>query len=191
MLKSNRISIRAIEESDLQIIANWRNDPSVYEFFYEYLPISLREQRAWFERQLSNSNELNFIVSANDSGTAIGTVSIYGIDRRNRKAEWGRLLIGSKDHQSGGYGSEIEALILEYAFEHLNLHKLSCEVIEDNHKVISLHEKFGFQRDGTLRDHAFKGGKYISVVSLSMLENEYINERYNGKLKSIRDRMFN
>lgn len=188
MLTSNRIKLRAIEESDLSAIATWRSDPQVYEFFYEFLPISARQQRNWFEKQLTDASEINLVV-ANTSGTAIGTVSIYHIDRRNRKAEWGRLIIGDSNSRSGGIGAEIEALVLEYSFEHLNLHKLYCEVLTENEKVVSMHKKFGFHEEGLLRSHVFKGGKYVDVMLLSILDTEYYAERENGRLSTILNRM--
>lgn len=189
MLRSERIEIRAIEENELETIAAWRNDPAVYEFFYEYAPISLRQQKNWFDKQISNPNEMNFIVASRSEKKPIGTVSIYNIDRRNRKAEWGRLLIGDKNFLSGGYGSEIEALILEYCFEHLNLNKLYCDILKSNEKVISLHEKFGFVIDGVLREHAFKSGEYVSVVHMSILRDEYIIQKESGYLSEMRKRM--
>ncbi|MGY6129493.1 UDP-4-amino-4,6-dideoxy-N-acetyl-beta-L-altrosamine N-acetyltransferase (plasmid) [Paraburkholderia strydomiana] len=188
MLKSNRIKLRAIEEGDLPLIASWRSDPQVYEYFYEFLPISSRQQRNWFEKQLQDTSEINLVVS-NLSGIAIGTVSIYHIDRRNRKAEWGRLIIGDPAARSGGIGAEIEALILQYAFEHLNLHKLYCEVLVENEKVVSLHKKFGFREEGILRDHAFKAGKYADAVILAMLDSEYFGQRIEGRLATMLARM--
>lgn len=189
MLKGNRIQIRAIEENELDQIANWRNDPAVYEFFYEYMPISARQQKIWFDKQLQNQNEMNFIVASINENKPIGTVSIYNIDRRNRKAEWGRLLIGEKQFLSGGYGSEIEALILDYCFNHLNLNKLYCEVLQSNENVIRLHEKFGFQVDGILRQHAFKAGNYVPVVHMSILQDDYLENRRSGYSSEIHKRM--
>ncbi|CAE6887998.1 Spermidine N(1)-acetyltransferase [Paraburkholderia domus] len=188
MLKSNRIKLRAIEEGDLPLIASWRSDPQVYEYFYEFLPISSRQQRNWFEKQLQDGSEINLVVS-NLSGVAVGTVSIYHIDRRNRKAEWGRLIIGDPAARSGGIGAEIEALILQYAFEHLNLHKLYCEVLVENEKVVSLHKKFGFREEGILRDHAFKAGKYADAIILAMLDSEYFVQRTEGRLATMLARM--
>ena len=188
MLTSNRIKLRAIEESDLPAIATWRSDPQVYEYFYEFLPISARQQRNWFEKQLADTSEINLVV-ANTTGEAIGTVSIYHIDRRNRKAEWGRLIIGDPNSRSAGVGAEVEALVLEYSFEHLNLHKLYCEVLKDNEKVVSMHKKFGFHQEGLLRNHIFKGGQYADVILLSMLDTEYYAERLNGRLSTMLNRM--
>ncbi|MDG9925375.1 MULTISPECIES: UDP-4-amino-4,6-dideoxy-N-acetyl-beta-L-altrosamine N-acetyltransferase [unclassified Pseudomonas] len=189
MLISKRIRLRAIEEADLCIMAEWRSNPEVYEYFYEYLPISTRQQKNWYEKQLQDSSEINFIVSRADDNKAIGTVSIYHIDRRNRKAEWGRLIIGDKEMRSGGYGAEIEALILQYSFEHLNLHKLYCEVLVDNSSVVELHKKFGFKQEGILRDHAFKAGTYADVAVLSMLDEEYLESCKNGRMSVMLQRM--
>ncbi|MBA2964831.1 MULTISPECIES: UDP-4-amino-4,6-dideoxy-N-acetyl-beta-L-altrosamine N-acetyltransferase [Ramlibacter] len=188
MLTSKRIRLRAIEEQDLEIMAKWRSDPSVYEYFYEYLPISVRQQKNWYERQLSDSSEINFIV-ADKANEPVGTVSIYHIDRRNRKAEWGRLIIGDPKARAGGIGAEIEALVLEYAFEHLNIHKLYCEVLVENRSVVELHKKFGFRQEGVLSEHAFKAGKYVDVAALAMLDHEYKVQRESGRLASVFARM--
>jgi UDP-4-amino-4,6-dideoxy-N-acetyl-beta-L-altrosamine N-acetyltransferase len=188
MLTSRRIRLRAIEESDLALMASWRSDPAVYGFFYEYLPISARQQRNWYERQLGDSSEINLIVAKLD-GTPIGTVSIYDIDRRNRKAEWGRVLIGDPTMRGEGIGSEIEILILQYAFEHLNLHKLYCEVFVENTSAVALYKNFGFKEEGILRDHVFKGGRYVDVQTLSMLESEYFKQRSSGRIAEMMAKM--
>lgn len=188
MLWSNRLILRAIEESDLPLIASWRSNPEVYEYFYEFLPISIRQQKNWYEKQLSDASEINLVVAKNDK-EPIGTVSIYHIDRRNRKAEWGRLIIGDPNERAGGVGGEIEALVLEYCFEHLNLHKLYCEVLVENERVISLHKKFGFKEEGIFKEHAFKNGHYVNVVSMAMLEDEYRIEKNTGRLAKVLERM--
>lgn len=175
MLTSTRIKLRAIEEKDLPLISAWRSDPEVYEYFYEYLPISVAQQILWHQQQLKKADEINFVVSLHD-GTAIGTVSILHLDTRNRKAEWGRLIIGPKEYRAGGYGREVEKLILEYTFNHLNLNKLYCEVLEKNTKVINLHKKNGFKEEGRLREHIYKNGEYVDVVVLALLSEDYRND---------------
>lgn len=174
MLKGKRISLRAIEENDLSLIAKWRSEPDVYEYFYEYLPISLSQQKDWYLHQKNNKTEINFVVSLN-TGEVIGTVSIVHIDYRNRKAEWGRLIIGAEEHKSAGYGREVEMLILQYCFEHLNLNKLYCEVLSTNMKVVNMHKKFGFKEEGVLKRHIFKYGKYIDVICMAMFSDEYFS----------------
>ena len=182
MLSGRHVRLRAIEEADIPLMARWRSEPDVYDFFYEYEPLSIVQQKEWFEAQRRNRSEKNFIVSLHN-GQAIGTISIYHIDGRNRKAEWGRFLIG--DPRYIGMGAEVEYLILQYAFEHLNLNRLYCEVLCSNPAVIRQHEKFGFKVEGTLRNQVFKRGRYEDAVMMSLLADEYHAVSDDGVYKLI------
>jgi len=186
MLLGKRIKLRAVEEDDLAKIVKWRNSAENYNFFYEFEPLSLIKQKTWFNQHLNDPAEKLFVISTLE-GEAIGTVGFTHIDLRNRKAEWGRFLIGEKNFASGGIGAEVEFLILEYAFEHLNLNKLYCEVLASNPKVISLHKKFGFREDGILRKHIYKQGAYVDVIILSLLSDEYFDNKQ--KLSDIKERL--
>ncbi|MDI6787718.1 MAG: UDP-4-amino-4,6-dideoxy-N-acetyl-beta-L-altrosamine N-acetyltransferase [Planctomycetota bacterium] len=176
MLVGKRIRLRAVEEKDLPKIVEWRNKPEIYQYFYEYEPLSNAQQKIWFEKFLKNESEKYFIIETT-AGKAIGTVGLTHIDWRNRKCEWGRFLIGEKKHQGKGYGKEAVALILKYVFEHLNMHKLYCDLFASNQKVISLYKSSGFEIEGTLRKHVFKNGDYQDVVMMGMLKEEYIKNR--------------
>jgi RimJ/RimL family protein N-acetyltransferase len=184
-----------------------RNQPDVYQYFYEYEPLSLETQEAWFKNFIADkssrgSNQTVFMIRArtgkefdplnpkpgifrqigdlNERVVTIGSVSVYNIDRRSRKAEWGKLfLVG--DVRGKGYGKEIEAFIYRYAFEHLNLHKLYCEVYSENESVIRLHERMGSRVDGVLREHVYNRGKYKDVTCMSITEDEYWSLKEAGK----------
>lgn len=176
MLIGHRIKLRAVELDDVEKLAKWRSNPDVYEYFYEYEPLSTIQQKKWLEKELENKENKFFIVSTLD-GEAVGTVGFVDIDWRNRKAEWGRILIAEQKYRKDGYGSEVLILILEYAFEHLNLNKLYCEALVSNQKAIALYKKFGFKEDGRLRSHIYKQGKYVDVSLLSILREEYFEKK--------------
>jgi UDP-4-amino-4,6-dideoxy-N-acetyl-beta-L-altrosamine N-acetyltransferase len=181
MLIGKRIQLRAIEEEDLKLISKWRNDPGVYDYFYEYEPISFARQLKWYERQLENPTEKNFLV-ASVNGEAIGTASIVHLDFRNSKAEYGRLLIGSEKFRGKGIGTEIDLLIIQYSFDHLNLNRLYCEVLVKNESVIRLHMKTGFREEGILKQYVYKNGMYEDVALLTILRQDYIKEMSTGNL---------
>ncbi len=172
MLTGKRIMLRAIEESHLPTLARWRSDGGSYRYFHEFSPISLTAQAAWFAAQQNNPREMNFAVMTPD-GAIVGTISLVRIDRRNRRAELGRVLIGEESMRGQGYGREMTFLALEYAFAHLNLHKVVCEVIAENAPARELYRKFGFEQEGVLRQHVFKAGCYHDVVLLGLLQGIY------------------
>jgi UDP-4-amino-4,6-dideoxy-N-acetyl-beta-L-altrosamine N-acetyltransferase len=182
MIVGKRVQLRAVEEEDLPLLVRWRNDPEVYRHFYEQEPLSLVMQRAWFEKLLEKPDERLWMIEVRDTGEAIGTVGLVHIDWRNRKAEWGRFLIYPDEYRHGGYGSEVECLILRYFFDHMNMNRLQCEVFADNEKVIALHKEFGFQQEGLFRQYVFKEGRYRSVAYLALLREEYDLHRVQARI---------
>ena len=71
----------------------------------------------------------------------------------------------------------MELLALDYAFNELGLHKLSCEVLAFNTPVIKLHEKFGFKVEGILRDQYHREGTFIDIYRLGLLASEWTEVR--------------
>ena len=89
MLIGKRLKLCAIEESHLGTLAQWRSDPAVYDYFHEYVPISVPAQREWFDAHRREPSEIDFASVLHD-GTLIGTISLVDLDLRNRNAELGR-----------------------------------------------------------------------------------------------------
>ncbi len=77
----------------------------------------------------------------------------------------------------GGTGLKIEYDALCYAFDTLGIHKLNCEVLAFNKKVINLHKKSGFLEEGYFRDFHHSDGQYFDVVRLGMLTSEWTKAR--------------
>lgn len=174
MIIGERVRLRAIEPEDLPLMARWRNDPEVYQHFYEHEPISLEMQRKWVESVQQRSDEKLWIIELIETKQAIGTISLVKIDWRNRKAEYARLVIEPGEHRDKGLGFEAESLILAYAFNHMNLHRVYCEVFVDNENVIGLHKKSGFQIEGIFKGHIFKEGRYRDIVYMGLLREDYL-----------------
>jgi diamine N-acetyltransferase len=173
MIRGTTVALRAVEHSDLAQIVTWRNHPEVYRYFFECEPTSLAQQERWFEGLLSRSDEKLFMIVSLD-GVSLGTVGLVHIDWRSRKAEWGRFYIGESPRRSSIYGAEAEFLLLDYAFSHLNLNKLYCGTFAFNKSVLSMHKRFGFQVEGTLRRHVFHEGRYEDVVVMGLLRDEFL-----------------
>ncbi len=188
MLHGRRIKLRAIEEQDLPLLVRWRTEARAYEHFYEYEPLSIRQQQAWYERQLGDGSQKNFVISLPD-GKAVGTASLVNIDLRNRKAEYGRLLIGDEDAKGVGYGVDAELLVLQYAFHHLGLNRLYSEVLAANTSVLELHKSLGFREEGRLRQAIYKAGAFQDVVLLAILREDYERELAAGECGRLSSRL--
>ncbi|CEG27745.1 GNAT family N-acetyltransferase [Bacillus sp. B-jedd] len=72
-----------------------------------------------------------------------------------------------------GLGTEITRLVLQYAFEVLNLHRVDLKVLEYNHRAIACYQKCGFMIEGKEREGALIEGRFETDVMMSILDREY------------------
>jgi len=174
LLKNKEIQLRLLEETDLERLANWKNE--MYEYFYEY-PIRKCTQKNWYEEHLKKGDILFFIelefqpIQAMDL-ESIGTVGLTNIDWRNRTAEFGRFMIPDVKYRGKGYGRKAIDLVLEYGFDHLNLHRIYLDTLESNKPVIELYKKVGFEEEGRKKQHIYKNGEYFDLICMSILNEE-------------------
>ncbi|MBN1565512.1 MAG: GNAT family N-acetyltransferase, partial [Anaerolineae bacterium] len=76
------------------------------------------------------------------------------------------------DYQGRGVGSALMVAALDLAENWLNISRIELTVYTDNAVAIALYEKFGFEIEGTLRDYAFRGGKYSDTYLMARLRKE-------------------
>lgn len=157
------VRLRAIEESDLETLARWVNDPEVMALTGPYTPIPMGKQRRWYENLLADESTHVFAIEAIAENRLIGTCGLYDIHWRIRKAEL-RIRIGDKDVWGKGYGTESTRLLTDFGFSDLNLHRIFLSVFAHNERAIRLYQKCGFQHEGVMKDHGYTDGRYTDVV---------------------------
>ncbi len=67
----------------------------------------------------------------------------------------------------------MERAALHYAFETLRVHRLQCEVLAFNRRVIEFHLKHGFAVEGVSRDAYYRDGEYHDIYRLAMLDRDW------------------
>lgn len=168
MLSNRNIFLRPMELYDAEKVGKWRFSEDNYSYFYEFTPTSRFVNELWFQDTLKKKTELNFIITEKNGNIDIGMISLVDIDFRNQKCEMGRVLIAEKDARGKGFGKQAIQLLLEYAFKHLNMHKVYCEVLSDNLTAIETYKKCGFIQDGYFENHIYKNGDFKDVIHLSV-----------------------
>lgn len=108
----------------------------------------------------------------------IGEVSLTNIKWLNRKGELSLAL--SPAYYRKGYGSITLKLVIRFAFETLNFHRLEAEIIEGNEASLALFLKAGFVEEGRLREAKFLNGKYHDILRFGLLRKEYDPEWQAG-----------
>lgn len=176
MITGDGIRLRAPEREDVPMFKSWLNDPAVREGILLYLPMSIAEEERWFEGMLARPPELHpmtiEIRMADGSWLAVGNCGFNDIDHRCASGEVG-IIIGEKLYWNQGWGTKAMRLLVKHGFETLNLHRLYLHVFGDNQRAIRSYEKAGFVHEGTLRDDMYKHGRYIDVLVMSILRDEW------------------
>jgi len=63
--------------------------------------------------------------------------------------------------------------VIDYAFNELNIRKITLSLLSKNLRALSLYKKYGFIREGLLKDEQFKNGNYYDVILMALFnENE-------------------
>ena len=127
MIYGERIRLRAVERADLAQFTEWLNDPEVRQGLMINLPFSLAEEETWYENMLKRPQEehpLGIETMTDDGWELIGNCGLFGIDWQVRQAEFG-IFIGAKHNWNQGYGTEAFKLMIDHAFNTLNLNRIS------------------------------------------------------------------
>ncbi len=164
------ISIRVVEQRDLERIRVLRNDPSTWIYLTDVLFVSAPAQERWFAKVSESTDRKYFIVHDADH-EFIGIVRCDEIDHLNRSMRIGCDMVPEVRGQ--GYGSRVYDLLFKYCFDFMNMHRLWLLVIDTHQVAIGLYTKKGFLEEGRYREALFRDGEYHDYILMSILESEY------------------
>jgi ribosomal-protein-alanine N-acetyltransferase len=93
------------------------------------------------------------------AGVFVGASGFAGLVReRGSRGEVSYNVVRSRWRQ--GVMAEVLPALLDYGFGVLGLHRIEATVTPGNLASAALLERFGFDREATLRDHGFWKGRY-------------------------------
>jgi len=160
------IKIRRAEADDYVEISDIFSSPKVYSGTLQ-VPYPSREY--WRKRLSENTDSVHTLVGVIDE-RLVGMVTVVTFPNRPRRRHVGTIAISVHgDWQGKGVGTALMRAILDLADNWLNLTRLELEVYADNEAAIHLYERFGFEVEGTLRQHAFRDGEYVDSKVMGRL----------------------
>ncbi len=161
-----RLKIRRAEADDCTAVVEMFTSAKVYSGTLQ-VPYPSREY--WRRRLTENSDSAYTLVGLIDE-RLVGMVSVVTFPNRPRRRHVGTIGICVHGNWQGkGVGGAMMSAILDLADNWLNLTRLELEVYADNEAAIRLYERFGFEVEGTLRQHAFRDGEYVDSKVMGRL----------------------
>jgi RimJ/RimL family protein N-acetyltransferase len=172
-LVGTKIYLRPLERADAAAIVGWFNDPDVTRYSLRYRPLNLLQEEQWLEQTGRDEGSVALGIALREDDRLIGSTGFHQLNFKDRGATFG-IMIGDKAEWDKGYGSEATRLMVRYAFETLNLHRVTLYVFEYNARAIRTYEKIGFCREGLLRQENWREGRYWDTVVMGILRDEWL-----------------
>jgi ribosomal-protein-alanine N-acetyltransferase len=164
-LQGEKIYFKALSIDDVEAIHSYASDPNVKKFIGWPLMKTLEDTRKHIEGmiQKEEAGTHQFVsIVLKENNEVIGTAIVFNFDKEANNAEIGYVL--HADHWGKGYGTEVVALVSDYVFKTLKLHRLHARVVHVNTGSARILEKNGFDLEGRLREHHFIDGKYYDCL---------------------------
>ncbi len=173
MLEGKLMRLRAVEPEDAENAFRWMNDREVSRGLMARYPFSFETEREWVKNAVKplDFGNVRFAIETRD-GVHIGICGLHRASAENRHAELG-IMIGEKEYWGRGFGTDTMLTLLRFAFEQMNLHKVTLGVFEFNERGLAMYTKLGFVEEGRFRDDLFQDGRYWDLVRMSILRREY------------------
>ena len=139
---SKRISLRPIEEGDIENLRVLRN--ANRQYFLSDNEITAEQQKKWYAHYLEKKDDIMFVVeNRNRPGEFGGAISLYDIDWNTGKCEVGRTVMNKEVLDFGGVGAEATAAICAFGFDHLSIKTVIGHCYIDNVRMMKANLKAG------------------------------------------------
>ena len=163
------------------VIAGWSRDPEFVTL------LSSGIARPWtvgaIKKELEDSlggdepkpNHFPFVIHTlptdDQPARLVGIVDL-SVDHWSHRDAWLGIGIGERADWGQGYGSEAMRLVLRYAFDELNLHRVSLTVFAYNERALRTYRRLGFVEEGRQRERLLRFGRRWDMVFMGIFNGE-------------------
>jgi diamine N-acetyltransferase len=173
-IQHGRVYLRPAERTDVPLFVSWMNDWRTSATLGLTAPISEAMEERWFERMLEAQGHGNYLfVSCRlDDDVPIGNCGLHQVDLVNGSAMLG-IAIGRPEDRGKGFGTDTLRALVRFGFDSLRLERIWLDVYDRNPGARRVYERVGFVHEGTLRRAAFREGRYLDVIRMAILADEW------------------
>lgn len=176
-IEGKTINLCATKSENINLRVKWMNDPKVRIYARNIMPTRVEDVKKWLEpREGRISNFVLFELWHNKDQKLIGIAGLGHIDWVNGWAN-AFMSIGEPEYWNMNIATEATELLVEYAFNELNLNKLHGGVCVENIGSWAVAEKIGFEFEGIEEDEFYVDGKYLNVKAYRLLKEDWMKRK--------------
>ena len=178
ILENDLVRLEPLQESHFPyLFTESLQNPEIWK--YSSLPAIGEENfRNYIQIALKNRDRLTeypFAVFDKRKNEYAGSTRFYDIQLNNKTLQLGYTWYG-KQFQGTGLNKHCKYLLLEFAFEKMNIERVEFRADNANERSIAAMKSIGCKVDGVLRSNMIKldGGRRDSII-LSILRKEWFD----------------
>lgn len=133
---------------------------------------TLEEIEEWCRTRPEQPDRLDLAVLEEPTGRFAGELALNEVDPENRSAAY-RIALSSGEFTDRGLGKESTRLVLSYAFDVIELHRVRLEVYAFNMRAVAAYRACGFSIEGRMRDALCWEGRWHDALIMGVLDREF------------------
>lgn len=186
VLEDERVLLRPLQTEDLDHLRSFaEKEPELWTYSL-VVPAGERGMAAYLKGAVAareRKEQYPFAVYDKRAGAYAGSSRFYDVDPQNKNLQLGYTWFG-KAFQRTGLNRHCKYLMLEFAFEQMEMERVEFRADNENKASIAAMKAVGCIEEGVLRSNGFRpdGSRRDSIV-LSILRNEWF-EAVKTKLRN-------
>ena len=175
MVGHGSVYLRAGERTDIPLFVAWFNDWRTARTLAIRAPMSQASEERWFEGMLADQGKGGyfFVACLVEDDRPIGTIGLFDLDLANGGAGLG-ISIGAEADRGHGHGTDMLRALLAFGFGQLRLERIWLDVYDAiNPGARHVYERVGFVAEGTSRRAVYREGRYLDVLRMAILADEW------------------
>ncbi|NJD57874.1 MAG: GNAT family N-acetyltransferase [Anaerolineales bacterium] len=157
--------------------AHWNQDTGFLRLLDTEPPrnFSAKKWQEWLEKDLERPlvDGCMYAIRTLKGDDLIGFIGLFELFLHHGDAHVA-IALGERHAWNQGYGTDAMRIMLRYAFNELNLRRVSLGVFEYNTRAISSYEKAGFVYEGCKREYIHRDGKRWDFLFMGIFREEWL-----------------
>lgn len=189
ILENDFVRLTPLKESDFEHLIHFSiNEPELWDYNSNgpSSPENLKKYINRTVKQKENQSEYPFLIFDKLKNKYAGSTRYYNVNLEAKHLEIGFTWYG-KEFQGTYLNKNCKYLLLEFAFEKLNLERVGFRANNLNSKSIAAMKSIGCVEEGILRNfNTDAHGNRIDAIVLSIIKSEWfstVKENLKNKIK--------
>ncbi len=155
----------------------WKNNPHVRKYARNVIPRTLDDEKKRREEIGGRFRaQISLDIWYKEDNKPIGQIGLGHINWINGWAN-AYVLIGELKYWNKNIATEATELLVEYAFNELNLNKIHGGVAVKNIGSWSVAEKIGFKLEGIQKEEFYVDGEYVDTKKYCLLKEDWLKRK--------------